>query len=225
MAWSTKTSVGLNSKQASSVQQIHIPAPYLQLVPSPSFLLGQEEEVEDCAFADNDMMDGSAETVTFDCKFALTERLNLVTPSLFYDKMRSKSKVKFLKKVLACTNTSIQSMEILHPTQQLLIYVSVPQKEPSIKLHKGLTRCTKILMLAWTLIWITLWQADQEGEINRPDIHKNEPKSVFVSVQSWIDQEGELWRLSSKVLLEIKYCMASFMVAECVLVDYYNMPK
>ena len=99
--------MGLNSKQASSVQQIHIPAPYLQLVPSPSFLLVQEEEVEDCfeIFAD---VDGSAETGTFDCKFAQTERVNLVTPSLFYDKMRLKSKVQFLKKVLACTNMSIQ---------------------------------------------------------------------------------------------------------------------
>ena len=81
------TSVDLTSKQASSMQQIHIPAPYLQCVPSPSFLLGQEEEVEDCAFAIADV-DGSAETVTFDCKFAQTERLNLVTTSLFYDKMR-----------------------------------------------------------------------------------------------------------------------------------------
>ena len=102
---STKTSVGLKSKQASSVQQIQIPAPYLQLVPSPSFLLGQEEEVEDCFFAD---VDGSAETVTFDCKFAQTERVKLVTLALFYDKMRSKSKVQILKKVLAYTNTSTQ---------------------------------------------------------------------------------------------------------------------
>ena len=83
----------LSSKQASSMQQIHIPAPYLQRVPSPSFLLGQEEEVEDCAFAD---VDGSAVTVTFDCKFTQTERLNLVAPSLFYDKMRRKSNVQFL---------------------------------------------------------------------------------------------------------------------------------
>ena len=35
-----------------------------------------------------------------------------------------------------------KSMETLHPTKQLLIYVSVPQKEPSIKLQKGLTHCT-----------------------------------------------------------------------------------
>ena len=74
------TSVDLTSKQASSMQQIHIPAPYLQCVPSPSFLLGQEEKVEDCAFAD---VDGSAVTVAFDCKFTHTERPNLVTPSLF----------------------------------------------------------------------------------------------------------------------------------------------
>ena len=83
-----------------------------------------------------------------------------------------------------------KSMEILHPTQQLLIYVSVPQKEPSIKLQKGLTRCTKILMLAWTLIWITLWQADQEGEINRPDIHKNEPKSVLLAFNLELTKKG-----------------------------------
>ena len=47
------------------MQQIHNPALYLQHGPGPSFLLGKEEEVEDCAFADVDI-DGSAETVTFD---------------------------------------------------------------------------------------------------------------------------------------------------------------
>ena len=77
------------------MQQIHIPAPYLQLVPSPYFLLGQEEEVEDCAFAD---VDGSAVTVTFDCKFTQTDRLNLGRTSLFYDKDELKKQGPVLEK-------------------------------------------------------------------------------------------------------------------------------
>ena len=89
----------LNSKQASSMQQVHIPATYLQRVPSPSFLLGQEEEIEDCAFAD---VDDSAETVTFDSgphgKFTQTDRLNLVRTSLFYDKDELKKQGPVLEK-------------------------------------------------------------------------------------------------------------------------------
>ena len=42
-----------------------------------------------------------------------------------------------------------------------------------------------------------------------------------------LTKKGNCERFSSKVLLEIKYSMASFTVAECVLADYYNvnMPK
>ena len=70
-----------------------------------------------------------------------------------------------------------------------------------------------------------LRQADQEEEINKPDNHKNEPKSVLLEFNLELTKKGNCERFSSKVLVEIKYSMASFMVAECVLADYSNIPK
>ena len=78
---------------------MHIPTPYLQGVPSPSLLLGQEEEEEDCAFAD---VGDSAEPLTFDSgshgKFTQNDWLNLVKISLFYDKDSLKKQGPVLEK-------------------------------------------------------------------------------------------------------------------------------
>ena len=61
------------------------------------------------------------------------------------------------------------------------------------------------------------------GKINKPDTQKNEPKCVFLAFNLELTKKGNCEKFASKVLLENKYSMTSFMVAECVLAEYYNM--
>ena len=121
-------------------------------------------------------MDGSAETVTFDSgphgKFTQTDRLNLVRTSLFYDKDELKKQGPVLEKS-ACLykyeypvhlngktemhkQVGVGIVEKVHgdPASDTATFDIrfCPQKEPSIKQQKGLTRCTKISTLPWTLI-------------------------------------------------------------------------